>query len=183
MKYLPNLITLSRIVSALFLLPIHDFSTAFFAVYTYCGVSDILDGLLARKLKVTNERGARLDSIADIVFYAVTVYKIFPVLYSILTPSIWYIVLTALLIRIISYAVAVIKYRRFASMHTYMNKLTGFLVFAVPYIVFKPFAMPICLIISVVAVLAAAEELFIHISAGEYNADRKALFADVFYRQ
>ena len=44
-------------------------------------------------------------------------------------------------------------------------------------------SMPICLIISVVAVLAAAEELFIHISAGEYNADRKALFADVFYRQ
>lgn len=183
MKYLPNFVTLSRIVSALFLLPIHDFSNAFFAVYTYCGVSDILDGFLARKLKVTNESGARLDSIADIIFYGVTVYKMFPVLYSILTPLIWCIVVTALLIRIISYAVAAIKYRRFASMHTYMNKLTGFLVFAVPYIVFKPFAKPICLIISVVAVLAAAEELYIHVRESKYDADRKALFEYIFYRQ
>ena len=176
MKHLPNLITLSRLVAALLLMPICAFSQEFFVVYTYCGVSDVLDGFLARKLNLVNENGARLDSIADIVFYAVTAIKIFPVLCSKLTPLTWYIITATVIIRIISYTVATIKYRRFASLHTYMNKLTGFLVFTVPYILFLPFAESDCMIISVVAVIAAVEELIIHAIADEYIADRRTLF-------
>lgn len=176
MKYLPNLITMSRIAAAFALLPVRAFSQAFFVIYTWCGVSDILDGALARKLRCNNESGARLDSIADIVFYAVTAFKIFPALCVELTPLIWCVIAAAALLRIISYAAAAVKYRRFASLHTYMNKLTGFLVFTVPYIIFQPFAKPACLIISAAAVLAAAEEIFIHARSGEYNADRKTLF-------
>ena len=176
MKHLPNLITVSRIVSALALLPIHAFSQAFFVIYTYCGVSDMLDGAFARRLHCSDETGARLDSIADIVFYAVAAFKICPALCRALTPLIWCIIAAVALIRIISYVAAAIKYRRFALLHTYMNKLTGFLVFTVPYIIFQPFAKPVCLIISAVAVLAAVEELMIHARAGEYHADRKTLF-------
>lgn len=176
MKHLPNLITLSRLVSALLLMPIRAFSQAFFIVYTYCGVSDVLDGALARRLHCNDEFGARFDSIADIVFYAVTAFKILPLLCSKLTPSIWYIITATVIIRIISYTAAAIKYRRFASLHTYMNKLTGFLVFTVPYIIFLPFAKTACMIISVVAVLAATEELIIHIRTYQYCADRKTLF-------
>ncbi len=158
------------------LLPVCAFSEAFFVIYTYCGVSDILDGTLARTMHCSNESGARLDSIADIIFYAVTAFKVYPALCSSLTPLIWCIIAAAALLRIISYSAAAIKYRRFASLHTYMNKLTGFLVFTVPYVIFLPFAQLLCLIISTVAVIAAAEELIIHISAGEYNADAKTLF-------
>lgn len=176
MKHLPNLITLSRLVSALALMPVCAFSKAFFVIYTYCGISDVIDGALARRMHCNSEKGAKLDSIADIIFYAVTAFKIFPALCGTLTPLIWCIIAAAALLRIISYLTAAIKYRRFASLHTYMNKLTGFLVFTVPYIIFQPFAKPVCLIISVVAVIAALEELIIHISMSEYNADRKALF-------
>ncbi len=176
MKHLPNIITLSRIASSLALMPISLFSNFFFVVYTYCGVSDILDGALARILHCNDEFGARLDSIADIVFYAVTAFKILPVLCSKLTPSIWYIITATVIIRIISYTAAVIKYRRFASLHTYMNKLTGFFVFTVPYIIFLPFAKTACMIISVVALIAAAEELIIHIRTYQYCADIKTLF-------
>ncbi|MDY3928396.1 MAG: CDP-alcohol phosphatidyltransferase family protein [Clostridia bacterium] len=175
MKHLPNIITLTRIASALLLLPVQAFSQAFFLIYTYCGISDILDGALARKLRCNNESGAKLDSVADIVFYAVAAYKIFPVLCSELTPLIWCIIAAAALIRIISYAAAAVKYRCFASLHTYMNKLTGFLVFSVAYIIFLPFAKQYCMIISITAVIAALEELLIHISTNEYNADRRTL--------
>lgn len=176
MKHLPNIITLSRLVSALVLLPVCAFSKAFFAIYTYCGISDVIDGAVARRMHSNSEKGAKLDSIADIMFYAVTAFKIFPALCGTLTLLIWCIIAAAALLRIISYLTAAIKYRRFASLHTYMNKLTGFLVFTVPYIIFQPFAKPVCLIISVVAVIAALEELIIHTSKFEYNADRKALF-------
>lgn len=177
MKLLPNLITLSRIVSALFLIPIHVFSQAFFVVYTYCGVSDILDGILARKLHCSDEFGARLDSIADIVFYTVTAVKILPVLCSKLTPLIWYIIIATLIIRVISYTIAAIKYQCFASLHTYMNKLTGFLVFTIPYIIIFSFVGTACMVIGIVAVIAASEELIIHISTYQYCPDRKTIFA------
>ena len=176
MKNLPNLITLSRLVSALALLPIYAFSPMFFAIYTYCGISDILDGALARTLHCNDESGARLDSIADIIFYSVTAFKILPVLCSKLTPLIWCVIAAAALLRIVSYSAAAIKYRRFASLHTYMNKLTGFLIFTVPYIIFLPFANTACMIIGIVAVIAAAEEVIIHAIADEYNADRRTLF-------
>ena len=176
MKNLPNLITLSRLISAILLMPICAFSHMFFAIYTYCGISDILDGTLARTLQCNDESGARLDSIADIIFYSVMAFKIFPALYIKLTPSIWRVIAAAALLRIISCAAAAIKYRRFASLHTYMNKLMGFLIFAVPYIIFLPIANTVCMIISIVAVIAAAEEFIIHIIEDEYNADRRTLF-------
>lgn len=163
-------------ILSLALLVTHTFSQSFFAIYTYCGISDVLDGFLARKFNLSNERGARLDSIADIIFYGVTAFKLIPSLWGVLTQHIWYIIAVVLSIRIISYVVAMKKYRRFASLHTYMNKLTGFLIFIVPYILLQPFAVPACIIISIVALIAAFEELVIHISSNQYSPDRKTLF-------
>ncbi len=175
MKHLPNIITLSRIASAVALIPIQTFSLMFFVVYTYCGVSDVLDGLFARRLNYDSEIGARLDSIADIVFYAVTAIKIFPALCDILESLHWCIIAVVVILRLACYAVAYVKYHCFASLHTYLNKLTGLLIFTIPYIIFQPFAKLICLIICVVAVIAATEELLIHICAYQYCANRKTL--------
>ena len=178
MKHLPNCITLSRIILSITLLVIHTFSPMFFVVYTYCGVSDVLDGFLARKFSLSTENGAKLDSISDIVFYGITAVKIMPSLLCVLTPPIWWLIAVVLVIRIISYTVAMIKYHCFASLHTYMNKLTGFLIFTVPYIIAQPFALHASIIITVVALLAASEEFIIHISANQYSSNRKTLFVN-----
>lgn len=44
------------------------FSIPFYIIYFYCGISDMLDGYIARKIKNTSQIGAILDSIADIIF-------------------------------------------------------------------------------------------------------------------
>ena len=175
-KNLPNLITISRIAAALLLIPLRAFSAVFFVVYTYCGISDVLDGALARGLDSASENGARLDSAADIAFYAIMVFKIFPIVRSELTPLIWCIIGAAVLLRVICYITAAVKYRRFAALHTYMNKLTGFLVFSVPYIFLLPFFKWVCLPISIVAVIAAAEELIIHICSNDCSSDVKSIY-------
>ncbi len=126
MKHLPTSITLSRILLSIVLLGIHTFSQAFFVIYTYCGVSDIADGFLARKFELSSEKGARIDSIADIVFYGVTAIKIMPSLLSVLSPLIWWIVALVFILRIVSYVVAIIKQHQFVPLHTYINKVTGF---------------------------------------------------------
>lgn len=171
-KYLPNFITSLRIIGTACLLFIDPLTTLFYAVYTLSGVSDVLDGFLARKLKVTSELGSKLDSIADLLLYAVMLIKIFPVLLKKLPVKIWIAVGAVLVLRLSSYLVAAVKYHRFASLHTYFNKLTGFSVFLVPYTVELPVFVPFCVVVCVIAGIAALYELRIHINSREYVQHR-----------
>lgn len=174
-KQLPNCITAFRICAAALLLLAEPFSEPFYALYLLCGLSDVIDGWLARKMGASSELGARLDSIADILFYFSMLIKLLPTLLERLTPGLWIALGTALLLRCASYAAAGVKYHRFASLHTYMNKFTGLCVFLVPYFILLPFYIPLCAAVCAVAGLASAEELIIHLSSKEYEPERKTL--------
>ena len=86
------MLTSLRILGAVILLFIQPLSAAFFVIYTLSGVSDAVDGTVARATHTSGEFGARLDSIADLLFYAVMLIKVFPVLWVKLPKSIWYFV-------------------------------------------------------------------------------------------
>jgi len=160
---LPNCITSLRIVGTLVLLLIEPLSTAFFLIYSLTGVTDVLDGFVARKTGCVTSFGAKLDSIADLLFYAVMLLRIFPVMWVRLPVEIWFAVALIVIIRVISYSVAAFKTGQFASLHTYMNKFTGFAVFCVPYVILQPIAVPVCSTVCLIAALAAMEELMIHL--------------------
>ena len=68
MKYLPNILSSLRMLGALALLQSNVSSSQFWVLYTVCGISDIADGWLARKLKCVTRTGALLDSLADFCF-------------------------------------------------------------------------------------------------------------------
>ena len=63
-KYIANIITSCRILlsGAMLLFPV--FSYGFYITYVFCGISDMLDGVVARKTNNTDEFGAKLDPIA-----------------------------------------------------------------------------------------------------------------------
>lgn len=105
----------------------------FITVYTLTGVTDVLDGAIARKYGTTSELGAKLDSIADLLFYTLILIMIFPTMWVTLPKKNWVMVAAILTVRGVSYGMAAVKYHRFAAMHTYMNKATGLMVFGVPY--------------------------------------------------
>lgn len=173
--YIPNCITAMRLGGTAVLPFLEPLSAGFYGVYTFCGITDILDGWTARKLKAANELGARLDSIADLLFYAVMLLRLFPILWRTMPSSIWYAVGTVLLLRLFSYGAAAVKYRRFAALHTYLNKLTGALVFAIPYSLRFSFAAAFCRIVCLVAIFATVEELLMHLRGGEYDGSVKSL--------
>lgn len=175
LKYIPNIITSMRIVGTAALLFCEPLSPVFYIIYTLCGLSDVLDGFIARMTNTTSEFGTKLDSVADMLYYAVMIFKIFPILIEVLPVYVWLTIAAAVLIRITSYITAAIKYRRFASLHTYLNKLTGAAVFSVPYYIKLSFSATLCLAVAFIAVLASLEELIIHIARREYNSDVKTL--------
>lgn len=172
----PNCITSLRIIGTLCLIFIAPFSPAFYIIYTLCGVSDVLDGWIARATNSISEFGSKLDSIADLLFYIVTIIKLLPTLWRLLPTWIWYMVGGIVILRIASYTAAAIKFRHFSSMHTKLNKVTGAATFLFPYFLVLPCAAAYCFIVCALALLSSAQELVLHISRKEYQPNRKGLF-------
>ena len=79
MKHLPNILSLLRIVGAIALLLSNVSSILFCMLYIVCGISDITDGCLARKLKCDTRTGALLDSLADFCFVVCCTWKLLPI--------------------------------------------------------------------------------------------------------
>ena len=66
-----NAITGLRILVSMGLLFSQVFSPIFYGLYLIAGLSDMADGIIARKTNSVSEFGSRFDSIADFVFVAV----------------------------------------------------------------------------------------------------------------
>ena len=172
----PNCITALRIAGTIGLLFTAPLCTTFFVVYTLCGFTDILDGWIARFTHSTSELGARLDSIADILFYAVTIIKLLPTLWKLLPTWIWYIVGVILLLRLTSYITVAIKFRRFSAIHTRLNKVSSAAVFLLPYFLAPFCAVAYSMIVCAISMIAAVHELVLHITRSEYHTNMSALF-------
>ena len=168
-------VTTMRMAASLFLLFIPLKSIWFLVIYTFAGLTDVLDGWLARKTGRASEFGARLDSVADLLFYSVLLTRLFPVLYQMLPGVIWYAVSGIVLVRLASYVTAAVKYHRFASLHTWLNKLTGAAVFLLPYVLFDSNIVVYSGAVCIIAFAASAEELAIHLLRTDYIANRKSI--------
>ena len=77
---LANGITFFRILCSLALVFCTPLSLPFFVFYAVAGLSDIFDGLIARKTNTATKFGAKLDTFADIVFAVVCLIKLLSVL-------------------------------------------------------------------------------------------------------
>ena len=147
MILLPNIITLFRIAGSLGLLLCDVAGVAYWIIYGLCGISDIVDGWLARKLKCVTKMGALLDSIADICFVACCAWELLPILKLPQWLWLWTGVIVA--IKIVNQISALVSYRRCCFPHTTENKWAGFLLFiAVP--------MTFCTVIPITIVAAIA---------------------------
>ena len=158
-RRIPNCITCLRILATAVLLFLPPLTPAFFLVYTLAGATDALDGWLARRLNATSTFGSKLDSAADLFFYAVMIVRIFPVLWAVLPRVIWLAVAAVVLLRLTGYAVAAIRLRRFYSPHTILNKVTGAMVFAMPYIVRTSVITPYCWSLALVSGTGTMKDL------------------------
>ena len=125
-----NIITGIRIVISGILLLCPAFSPEFFLLYIAAGASDMIDGAVARKTGTASEAGARLDTIADIVFVAVCLIKLIPVLDVPVWLSIWIAVIAFM--KAANIAAGFFGRKEFLSVHSIMNKVTGGLLFVFP---------------------------------------------------
>ena len=125
-----NLITGTRILCSVALLFCPAFSLPFFVLYLAAGLTDMIDGPVARKNGTVSEFGAKLDTTADFLFVAACLIKLLPLIPFPLWLWLWIIGIA--LIRAVKLLSGYIVQKRFVTMHTVMNKTTGILLFVLP---------------------------------------------------
>ena len=125
-----NCITVSRLLFSLAMILFPPSSVPFAVLYVLCGVTDVLDGFVARKLHTESKIGEMLDSAADLFFAVVYAVKILSFLNIPLWMWIWVAVIGA--VKITSILIASTKAHRLLIEHSFGNKLMGLLLFFLP---------------------------------------------------
>ena len=153
---IPNALTALRFLGAVCLLFFEGKSYAFWTIYFVCGISDMMDGYLARKLGCESKIGAILDSLADLAFVVCCCFKL--ILALAFPKWLWIWGGAIVIIKVVNQISALVMYKKCLFLHTVANKVTGVLLFVgVPLTLFLDSIIPMVLV-AVVATFAAIQE-------------------------
>ena len=125
-----NIITSVRILCSIALLFLPVFSLSFYVLYILAGLSDMVDGAIARKRGTASEFGSKLDAAADVAFASACLIKLIPALDMPTWLTVWIGVIAAA--KAINLVCGYVVRREFVAFHTVMNKVTGIALFLLP---------------------------------------------------
>ena len=164
-KYLANMITGLRIIGSLTLLFFDVPSLPFYITYLLCGFSDMIDGAIARKTNAVSRFGSKLDTVADAVFMAVCVVKVLPIID--LPIWVWMWITVIALIKVTNIVLGLVCRKKLIDYHTVLNKITGSLLFLLPFTL--QFIEPTYsfAVVCTVAIVAAIQEGYFTIKVND----------------
>ena len=154
-KQLANIITSARIVGAAVLFFFSEVNGAFLCVYAFCGLTDLIDGPVARKTQSESAVGALLDTVGDVATY-VALAKI--LLSKHMVPSwalYWYIPAAAGIL--CSGLIALVRFGRFFVVHSLFGKAMGVTAFLMPFMMYAGLIVPCFAVMCITATVSAVE--------------------------
>lgn len=151
-----NCITCVRIICGIALVFCVPLGVPFYTIYITAGLSDMMDGFVARKTGSESESGARLDTIADFIFMAACFVKLIPVLEFDRCVYIWIAIIGV--IKVINIIYGFVVYKKMISVHSISNKIAGVILFAFPLLLHWSELEYLALVICGVATIAAIQE-------------------------
>ena len=178
----PNLVSATRILIAplMFVFAFLQMELWFLAALIFSGCTDILDGLLARKLNMITPLGAHLDSWGDFTIYstmAICAWILWPeitrrellyyalILFSFLLPAL----------------VGIVKFGKFTGYHTWSVKIAVFVTFVGYIALYAEIAAWPFMLASFLCVYAGMEEILITLVLREERTDVRSLKAALRY--
>jgi len=175
MKHVPNIITSSRFVFAILIAFSEPLTVTFWVLYGIACTTDLIDGPIARKLKVNNAGiGAALDSAADICLLICMMISVFPTL-DIYFHS-YVIIGGVLFLKVVSIVFAYIKYKKIVSYHTYSIKFMALFLFTFPFWIMFFDINNIILVLASLQALVYIEELVITGKSKESDPNTKSIY-------
>ena len=131
MRFLPNILSASRGFAAFAILLFPVFSPGFWALYCWGGFSDMIDGTVARRMNAESELGSRIDSMADLAFFICSAVIILPAIDLPLRIWLWTAAIGS--VKAACIIIGSCRQRKLSIPHSTGNKLTGILLFCLPF--------------------------------------------------
>lgn len=174
-RYVPNILSILRIMLSLLLVPLMHVRSGFEVAYIVTGITDVCDGIIARKFGCESDLGAKLDSTADLVFYTIFIFIFLKLYLSILIGAHLAALILIIFIRLINMLFTKLKYKKITFVHTIANKATGVMLFFLPiWFLYNQNGL-IVLLVLITAFAAAVEELLITIKFAEPDLNRRSI--------
>ena len=129
-KHLANIITSLRIFCSILMIFYPVFSLQFYITYLVCGISDMIDGAVARATNNNTKFGEQLDSIADIIFIIAASIKLLPIIH--IPNWLWIWITIIAIIKTGNVALKFYLTKKLIFSHTITNKITGLSLFILP---------------------------------------------------
>ncbi|MDP1728329.1 MAG: CDP-alcohol phosphatidyltransferase family protein [Bacteroidota bacterium] len=177
--YIINIITLYRLIMApvlLFIIFTGNLNL-FKWLLPLSFFTDLIDGYLARKFRVTSTWGAKLDSIADDVNILVAVIALFVFKFEFIIQEKASIIVLLVLFAVQT-ALALIRYKKISSFHTYLAKCAAMLqgvflilVFLIPGPVYFLFYAMV-----IVTAIELSEEIILVLLLPKWQANVKGIY-------
>lgn len=125
-----DILTSIRVLCGLLILIFPAFSGWYYALYIIGGVTDAIDGAVARRLGTETDFGAKYDTAADFVFAVAVMVKII----SSVSFPVWMIlwICTIFAIKTANAVIGIVRYRRLIPVHSAINKACGVVCFILP---------------------------------------------------
>ena len=165
-KQIANIITSCRILGSIGLLFCPVFSYGFYVLYLFCGLTDMVDGSIARKTGTVSSFGARLDTVADFLFVIASFVKLVPVIR--IPVWIWGWAAVIAMGKLVTLVWGFTQMKQMPSLHTIANKATGLGLFLLPltmsFVDLRYTAPVVC----VIATIAAIQEGY-YIATGHHK--------------
>jgi len=172
----PNLVSALRVLIAplLLTLALLQLESWFLGVLIFSALTDIADGQLARRLKMTTALGAHLDSWGDFMIFstmAVSAWILWPEITRSELPYYSMILFSFLLPTL----VGLVKFGRLTGYHTWAVKLAVFMTFVGYISLYGGYASWPFVLASVLCVIAGSEEILITLTLREERTDVRSL--------
>ena len=153
-KQIANIMTSFRIFGSIGLLVCPVFSACLYGLYLFCGLTDMVDGSIARKTGAVSSFGARLDTVADFLFVIASFVKLVPVIR--IPVWIWGWAAVIAVVKLVNLVWGSTQMKQMPSLHTIANKATGLCLFLLPLtmsFVELRYTVPVVCIIATIAAI------------------------------
>ena len=130
------------------------YSACFYGLYIFCGLTDMVDGTIARKTGAASSFGAKLDTVADFLFVIASFVKLVPVIRIPVWIWIWAAVIA--MGKLVTLVWGFTQMKQMPSLHTIANKATGLCLFLLPltmsFVDLRYTAPVVCVIATIAAI-------------------------------
>ena len=180
MKHLPFALTLLRLLLGpiALLCALTNVSRRIYLPLLVTGtLSDIFDGILARRLGVATPALRRFDSITDVIYYLLILGAAWTLCRSVITQN-WVLLALILLSEAVVIFVCYAKFGKYTATHSWLAKFYGLCLLGglIALLVFNAGSWAI-ITLAVVALVTNTEIIAIHLLMNKPPVDVKSVFA------